>query len=339
MIRLFANANYDFIKWRRWAFSLTGAIMLVGLGFLLTRGLNYSIEFTGGTLVQFEVAHKVPTANIRAALDQVGLLGADIQNFGSDTSYVVRARLGAEATGEAGTQAVADAVARALDQSVGSGQYQLERREAVGPKVGRELQGKALLAILFSFVVTLVYLAFRFEWRFGLAAVVATAHDVVATIAFISVMHLEVSLVVVGAVLTVVGYSLNDTIIIFDRVRENLRKYRRQNLYEILNLSINETLPRSILTHGTTMAATLALVIFGGEVIRPFALVMTFAIFTGTFSSIYIAAPVLLLIEKRWPGQDARGARAYIPKEPMATSVPAPAPSGGGGSSRSKAAV
>src|SRR5207253_818539 len=161
----------------------------------------------------------------------VGLKGADIQNFGSDTSYVVRARLGAEATqGEAGTQAVADAVARALDQSAGPRQYRIERREAVGPKVGRELQGKALVAILLS----------------------------------------------------------------FDRVRENLRKYRRQNLYEILNLSINETLPRSVLTHGTTIATTLALLILAGEVIRPFAWVMSFGIFTGTFSSIYIAAPVLL---------------------------------------------
>ncbi len=331
MIRLFANASYDFIKWRRWAFSLTGAIMLVGLIFLVTRGVNYSIEFTGGTLVQFEVAHKVPTANIRAALDQVGLLGADIQNFGSDTSYVVRARLGADASqGEAGTQAVADAVARALDQSVGSGQYQIERREAVGPKVGRELQGKAILAILFSFLVTLVYLAVRFEWRFGLAAVVATAHDVIATIAFISVMHLEVSLVVVGAVLTVVGYSLNDTIIIFDRVRENLRKYRRQNLYEILNLSINETLPRSVLTHGTTIATTLSLLILAGQVIRPFAWVMSFGIFTGTFSSVYIAAPVLLWIEKRWPGEDARGARTFGSRAPtpqFAPATPTSAPS------------
>src|SRR4029077_13477059 len=126
------------------------------------------------------------------------------------------------------------------------------------------------------------------------------------TVAFIRYLNLEVSLVVVGAVLTMVGYSLNDTIIIFDRVRENLHKFRRQNLYDILNLSINETLPRSILTHGTTIATTLALVFLGGEVIRPFALVMAFAIFTGTFSSIYIAAPVLMFIEKRWPGEDAR---------------------------------
>jgi preprotein translocase subunit SecF len=323
MIRFFANANYDFIKWRRWAFSLTGAIMLVGLVFLIARGLNYSIEFTGGTLVQVEVAHKVPTGNIRAALDNVGLNGAEISNFGSDTSYVVRARLsGTGDQGDAGTQAVAAAVGRAFDQSVGAGQYRIERREAVGPKVGRELQGKALLAILFSFVITLIYLAFRFEWRFGLAATVATAHDVIATIAFISVMHLEVSLVVVGAVLTVVGYSLNDTIIIFDRVRENLRKYRRQNLYEILNLSINETLPRSVLTHGTTIATTLALLLLAGEVIRPFAWVMSFGIFTGTFSSIYIAAPVLLWIEKRWPGEDARGARTFGTRAP---GTPAPA--------------
>ena len=323
MIRLFANANYDFIKWRRVAFSLTGAIMLIGVIFLVSRGLNYSIEFTGGTLVQFEIAKRTETATLRTALDNEGLHGADIYNFGSDTSYVVRARLGAEAAeGEAGTQEVADAVAKALDQTVGPGQYHIARREAVGPKVGRELQGKALLAILFSFVVTLVYLAFRFEWRFGLAAVVATAHDVVATIAFISVMHLEVSLVVVGAVLTVVGYSLNDTIIIFDRVRENLRKYRRQNLYEILNLSINETLPRSVLTHGTTIATTLALLVLAGEVIRPFAWVMSFGIFTGTFSSIYIAAPVLLWIEKRWPGEDARGARTFGTRAPAAPAVP-----------------
>jgi len=324
MIRLFDKANYDFIKWRRWAFSLTGAIMLVGLGFLLTRGINYSIEFTGGTLVQVELQKQVPIAELRTALDQVGLHGADIQTFGSDTSFVIRARLGAEGDqGEAGTQAVAAAVGRALDQAVGPGQYTIERREAVGPKVGRELQGKALLAILFSFVVTLIYLAVRFEWRFGLAAVVATAHDVVATIAFISVMHLEVSLVVVGAVLTVVGYSLNDTIIIFDRVRENLRKYRRQNLYEILNLSINETLPRSVLTHGTTIATTLSLLVLAGEVIRPFAWVMSFGIFTGTFSSIYIAAPVLLWIEKRWPGEDARGARTFGSRAPAPQFAPA----------------
>src|SRR5213594_3539818 len=249
--------------------------------------------------------------------------------------YVVRARIGAGGvTAEGTTQATAAAVDSALAHGLGAAQYRIVRTEAVGPKVGRELQGKAFLAIFFSFIVTLVYLWYRFEWRFGLAAVLATLHDILTTIAFIRYLNLEVSLVVVGAVLTMIGYSLNDTIIIFDRVRENLRKFRRQNLYEILNLSINETLPRSVLTHGTTMATTLALVLLAGEVLRPFALVMTFAIFTGTFSSIYIAAPILMYIEKRWPGEDARGARAFRPAgavapEPRAAPAPPvpPAPS------------
>jgi len=158
------------------------------------------------------------------------------------------------------------------------------------------------------------------------AATIATAHDILTTLAFIKYMNLEVSLVVVAAILTVVGYSLNDTIIIFDRVRENLHKYKRDDLAGILNRSINETLPRSVLTHGTTMATTLGLLIFAGEVIRPFAWVMTFGIFTGTFSSIYIASPVLLAIEHRWPGKDARGVRARVAAAAGARAAPAPAP-------------
>src|SRR2546430_1522551 len=266
MIRLFANANYDFIKWRRWAYGLTALIIVPGLALFLVHGLNYSIEFTGGTLIQVRTPAPVGTDRIRAALDAAGIRDAEIQEFGAANEYVVRTRVGAVGTRAEGTsEATAAAVDSALAHGLGAGQYTIGRTEAVGPKVGKELQGKAFLAIFFSFIVTLIYLAFRFEWRFGLAAVLATLHDILATIAYIRYTNLEVSLEVVGAVLLMVGYSLNDTIIIFDRVRENLRKYRRQNLYEILNLSINETLPRSILTHGTTMAATLALVFLGGE--------------------------------------------------------------------------
>ena len=333
MIRLFANANYDFIKWRRWAYGLTAALIVPGFALFLVHGLNYSIEFTGGTLIQVQTTMPVGTGKIRTALDAAGIRDAEIQQFGGANEYVVRARIGAGGvTAEGTTQATAAAVDSALAHGLGAAQYRIVRTEAVGPKVGRELQGKAFLAIFFSFIVTLVYLWYRFEWRFGLAAVLATLHDILTTIAFIRYLNLEVSLVVVGAVLTMIGYSLNDTIIIFDRVRENLRKFRRQNLYEILNLSINETLPRSVLTHGTTMATTLALVLLAGEVLRPFALVMTFAIFTGTFSSIYIAAPILMYIEKRWPGEDARGARTFRPAgavapEPRAVPVP-PVPPG-----------
>lgn len=150
-------------------------------------------------------------------------------------------------------------------------------------------------------LVTLAYLAFRFEWRFGAAAVLSTAHDVLVTFAFIKLFHIEVSLVVVGAILTLLGYSSNDTIIIFDRVRENLRKVRKEPLYDTLNRSINETLPRSILTHTTTLAATLTLLIFAGQVLRPFAWVMSFGVFVATFSSIYVAGPLLLYIERRFP--------------------------------------
>jgi preprotein translocase subunit SecF len=308
MIRLFFNTSYDFISKRRWAYGLTAALLIPGLALLLVRGINYSIEFTGGTAVQIRTTEAVGVARLREALRTGGIAGAEVTTFGSDREYLIRARLAADAAEES-TQATAEAVGRALDAQLGAGTWQIDRREALSPKVGRELQGKALLAILFSFAVTLVYLAYRFEWRFGVAAVVATAHDILATVAFISVFNLEVSLVVVAGVLTVLGYSLNDTIVIFDRVRENLRKYRRQNLYDILNLSVNETLPRTILTGGSTLATALVLSFFAGEVIKPFALVMTFGILVGTFSSIYVAAPILMGVEARWPGEDVRGAR------------------------------
>jgi preprotein translocase subunit SecF len=323
MTRFFAHANYDFIGVRKYAYAVTAAIILPGLLFLALRGLNYSIEFTGGTLLQIKANGPVNVGAVRSALDGQGIHGAEIQQFGTQTEYVIRARVAKAGTDANDTQATASAVGQALDGVLGHGNYVIERTEAVGPKVGGELRQKAFLAIFLSFFAVLAYLAYRFEWRFGLAAVAATAHDIVATIAFIGVMRLEVSLVVVGAVLSMVGYSLNDTIIIFDRVRENLRKHKKDTFAQTLNRSINETLPRSVLTHGTSLATLLALAIFGGEVIRPFALVMFFGVFTGTFSSIYIASPVLMAIEKRWPGPHARGAKAGK------TSPPAPAaPSG-----------
>jgi preprotein translocase subunit SecF len=325
MIRLFANANYDFISLRRYAYGITAVLIVPGLILIAVRGLNYSIEFTGGALVQLTARQAVSVAQVRSALDRAGLTGAEITTFGTANEFVIRTRLGAAARAtEQEAQQTARAVAGALAQAFGADAFTMQRFEAVGPKVGGELRTKALVAILLSFVATMAYLAIRFEWRFGVAAVLATAHDILTTLAFIKYMNLEVSLVVVSAILTVVGYSLNDTIIIFDRTRENLHKYKRQDLFGILNRSINETLPRSILTHGTTMATTIALLVFASEVIRPFAWVMTFGIFTGTFSSIYIAAPILMLIEKRWPGKDARGVKASV----VAAGQPATAGSG-----------
>src|SRR6476620_3978678 len=215
MLRLFAHANYDFIRVRRYAYAVTGL-------FLLLRGLNYSIEFTGGTLIQVESKTPVNVAAIRSGLDREGIHGAEIQNFGAPNEFVVRARVAKPGTDANDTQATANAVREALTNVLGAGNFTVTRTEAVGPKVGGELRTKAFLAIFLSFFAVLAYLAYRFEWRFGLAAVIATAHDILATIAFIGIMRLEVSLTVVAAVLSMVGYSLNDTIIIFDRVRENL---------------------------------------------------------------------------------------------------------------------
>ena len=327
MIRFFAHANYDFIGLRRFAYGLTAAIMIPGILWILMSGLNYSIEFTGGSLVQVKTDQPTTAGDIRAALDRGGLRNAEIQQFGAATDYVIRARLSpTAAVDQQQAERTSAAVDSALTHYFGQHSFTMGRFQAVGPKVGGELRQKAFIAILLSFLATLVYLAFRFEFRFGVAATLATAHDILTTLAFIKYMNLEVSLVVVAAILTVVGYSLNDTIIIFDRVRENLHKYKRDDLAGILNRSINETLPRSVLTHGTTIATTLALLIFAGEVIRPFAWVMTFGIFTGTFSSIYIAGPVLLAIEHRWPGKEARGVRARVAAAAQAGAPPKPAP-------------
>ncbi len=304
MLRIFHGTHYDFIKWWRAMAIATVAFIVIGFGSaLLTRGLSYSIDFTGGTLMQLAFKQRPDVSRLRAALDAGGVHGAEITQFGSDREFTVRAQDAASVAtaGTRGAESVPRRIETVLTRQFGAGAFQVVRTEAVGPRVGSELRRGAIIAILVSFALTLVYLWFRFEWRFGLAAVIATAHDILTTIAFISLMRIEVSLTVIAAILTVIGYSLNDTIIIFDRVRENVRKHRAMSLYDLVNLSVNETLPRSVLTHATTLGATIALLLFAGEVIRPFAWVMAFGIFTGTFSSIYVASAILIWIERRYP--------------------------------------
>jgi preprotein translocase subunit SecF len=315
MLRIFHNPNYDFIRWWRVAAALTVAFILVGFAsFAVTGPVNYSIEFTGGTLMQLEFRQPPNVAELRSTLDAAGVRGAEIQQFGSNREFTVRAQDARNVARQgAGAEGVAREIEGALTQKYGAGQFTVIRAEAVGPRVGDELRRGAALAMLLGSLVTLIYLAIRFEWRFGLAAVLATAHDILVTFAFIKLMNLEVSLTVVAAILTLLGYSMNDTIIIFDRVREDLRKARKAPLRDVLNRAINETLPRSVLTHTTTLAATLALLIFAGEVIRPFAWVMTFGVLIATFSSIYVAGPLLLWIEQRFPRQLAAAPQGGAP--------------------------
>lgn len=293
------TTTFDFLRPRRWAYRGSVAFIAPALLILAIHGASYGIEFTGGTLAQVRMAEPIAPDVLRSSLASGGIEGAEIQRFGSDREYVIRARLPTDGDDGTGSPAVSAAIRAALDAGLPDTSYEIVRAEGVTPRVSSELQQKAVVAVLASFVTTLAYLAVRFEGRFGVAAVLTTAHDVLAALAFIRYLDLEISLVVVAALLTVLGYSLNDTIVIFDRVRENIRKRPGSRLREVLNASIAETLPRTLLTGGTTLATALVLAFLAGEVLRPFALVMSFGIVVGTFSSIYIAAPTLLWLHER----------------------------------------
>ena len=316
MLRILHDTNYDFIKFWKAAVIGTAIFIVIGVAMMFYhkgrtgRYLNYSVEFTGGAVVQLQFAHSPGPDAVRAAVGQAGFEGAEVSSFGDANNYMVRVP---PKTGEASAinaDSVGAQIQAVLRQRLPNDSAKVMQAQSVGARVGAELQTKAITAILISFLVTLIYLAIRFEWRFGVAAILASTHDILATLAFLMMMHLEISLTVVAALLTVIGYSLNDTIIIFDRVRENLKKQRKESLRDVLNRSINETLPRSVLTHATVLAATLSLLFFAGEVIRPFSWLMAFGVFTGTFSSIYVAGPILLWIERRWPrstGTETKG--------------------------------
>ncbi|MGV3710686.1 MAG: protein translocase subunit SecF [Gemmatimonas sp.] len=304
MIRIFHDTKFEFIKHWRVAAIATVAFIALGLAsFAWNRSVNYSIEFTGGTLMQLSFETPPDVAQLRSTIEGAGVGNPEIQQYGTANEFTVRASDQREvAAQDAGAESVAKIIDTALAKQYGAGKYTVVRTEAVGPKVGSELRSGAIKAMLIASLITLIFLAIRFDWRFGLAAVLATGHDILVTFAFIKLFHIEVSLTVVAAILTLLGYSSNDTIIIFDRVRENLRKQKKgESFLSIIDRSINETLPRSVLTHATTLAATLALLILAGEVIRPFAWVMAFGIFVATFSSIYVAGPLLMYIEARFP--------------------------------------
>lgn len=326
MIRIFHNTTYHFVKHWRLSAILTAAFIVAGLAtYAITGAPNYSIEFTGGTMMQVQFKTKPDVAVIRSTLDQAGITGAEIARFGTDVDYTIRARDEKQVQSQAaGAEGISNRIKTTLEQKFGAGSITVVRSEAVGPKVGGELRSGAVKAMLLASLFTLIYLAIRFDWRFGAAAVLSTAHDILVTMAFIKLFHIEVSLTVVAAILTLLGYSANDTIIIFDRVRENLRKpLKGESLWEILDRSINETLPRSIMTHATTLASTLALLLVAGEVIRPFAIVMAFGVFVATFSSIYVAGPILMYIESRYPRAaseaQSKAIRAGSPNETTPT--------------------
>ncbi len=308
-MRFFQDANYNFIERRRPAYLISVVVIAIGIIGMAAFGIggqgwvNYGVDFTGGTIVQVRFDAPTTVADVRGALGT--MQRAEVTQFGTASEYLIRV----PEFVEEGTN-TSEIITGTLADSYGAGTFEMERTEAVGPKIGSELQQKALLAILMSFALTLIYLAFRFEWRFGVAAVIATVHDILITLGFISILRIEVSLPTVAAVLTIIGYSLNDTIIVFDRIRENLQGPRRRDPYiGIIDRSINEVLPRTIMTSGTTFAVLLALFLLGGTIIRDFALILMLGIVVGTYSSIFVASPALLEIEER-TGEQHGGARS-----------------------------
>ena len=317
MLRILHDTKIDFIRLWRTAAIFSAILILPAMVLIAIKGFNTSIEFTGGTLMRVEFNQAPGVAEVRSALSSAGLAGVEITEFGGPTEFAMRAQERSEVERQAGgAESVAAQIRAALDQRFGADAYRVVLTDAVGPRIGDELARQASIAMVIAFALTLVYLAWRFEWRFSLAAVLATLHDMLATLAFMFFMRIEISLFVVGGVLTVIGYSMNDKVVVFDRVRENLRKRRKESLYDTLNRSVNETLPRTVMTGTTTLASLLALLLVGGEVIRPFAWVLMFGILIGTFSSIYVASPLLLWIERKWPRAIGdRGGVATIPRE------------------------
>jgi preprotein translocase subunit SecF len=270
--------------------AMLASLIAIAIGIVMMivhRGLHQSIDFAGGALVEIQVEEPIPLSDLRGMLDAAGFSGAEVTRFGAPNEYLIKAK----AVGKA--DEVAEQIKDVLVAGINQG-IDIRRTESVGPKIGSELRTAAFWAIIYSMIGILAYITWRFEFRFALAAIIATTHDVLVTLAFFSITGIEVSLAVIAAILTIVGYSLNDTIVVFDRIRENLHTRRRDNYEKLVNGSINETLSRTIITSLTTLFVVMGLVLFGGEVIRDFALTLMVGVIVGTYSSIYIASPVVV---------------------------------------------
>ena len=281
------DLRLPFMKYRDLAVGLSVVAMALSLGLFFVRGLNYGVDFKGGTMI--EVQSKDGPADIsgmRDKLHKLGLGGVQIQQFGAPTDVLIR--IEQQPGGESEQQA---ALKKAID-ALGPG-FTQRRVEVVGPAVSGELRRTGFIAVLASLLAIVAYVWFRFEWQFAVGAIVALIHDVLLTVGIFSLFQFEFDLSIIAALLTILGYSVNDTVVVSDRIRENLRKFKRMDLNQLLDLSINETLSRTILTACTAIVVLLALYIFGGEVIRNFNFAMLFGIVVGTYSSIFIAAPIL----------------------------------------------
>ena len=296
-MRFFTKPNFDFIGKRKSAFVFSAVLIGAGLISLAVHGgPKLSIDFKGGVLIQVKFDRQVTTEEIRSSLDRVGYGGVEIQRFSSGDEFILRGPYKED-------EDVSGEMIAAIRRDLQAANVDVRRVELVGPRIGSELAKRAALAVGIALLAILIYIAWRFEFRFAIAAVVTLLHDILVTLGLFSLTGREISLAVIAAFLTIVGYSLNDTIVVFDRIREDLRKYHRQPYNEVVNASINETLSRTVITSLTTLVVVLFLFFLGGDVLRDFSFALFIGVLVGTYSSIFVASPILVEWNKKSPAK------------------------------------
>ena len=287
-MQFFKTPNIGFIRVRRKAMLVSLVLILVGLGSIVFHnGFNASIDFAGGTVVEIRTETEIPLSQIREIVSNAGFSANEVTQFGDPKEILIKVKRVGEAAHAA--EKIKDAIVEGIGQDI-----EIRRMETVGPKIGSELKTAAFWAIIYSLAGIVVYISWRFQFKFAVAAIIALIHDVLITLGFFSLTNLEISLPVIAAILTIVGYSLNDTIVVFDRIRENMRIRKREGFDATVNISINETLSRTIITSLTTLVVVLCLVLLGGEVIHDFAIALLVGVTAGTYSSIFVASPALV---------------------------------------------
>jgi len=315
-MQIFTNANYDFIRWRWHAIILSLVVIGAGVFLIVTRGLPLGIDFSGGTSLVAQFGEEVSLDRVREA---VAPLPGDevVQQFGDAAERRVLIRLPQVEGAEEGVELERSALrAEQALRDAGLGSFEIVNRELVGPVIGADLQRRGILATLTSLIAITIYIGFRFRFSFAVGAIAATLHDVFVTLAFLMFFRYDISLNVVAAILTITGYSVNDTIVIFDRVRENLRSRRKEPLDQVVNRSVNQTLGRTIITAGTTFLSVLALYVYGGEALEGFAFTMLVGVVSGTYSTVFIASAIAIILSQQ------KGAKTPATAVPPAEATP-----------------
>lgn len=303
------NLNFSFMRFRRFSYPFSAMLSILSVVLFLTVGLNYGIDFAGGTLLEVRAkSGKADLSELRALGERLQLGEIEVQAFGDGRDVSIRVRL--QPGGDEAQQAAVTKVQNAVREK-----YEIRRAEVVGPRVSGELVQAGTIGVVLSIIAVLIYLWFRFEWQLAVAAVIATMHDLLMTLGFFSLTQLEFNITSIAAILTIVGVSLNETVVVLDRIREMMRKYRRMPIDELIDTSINAVLARTIMTTSTTLLALMALVIFGGHVIQSFSYAMIFGIVAGVYSSIFICSPILIYLGMRGDMLTSADAPATAPAE------------------------